>query len=93
MSDPGKSFLTRLVTSPSGKGFRDSPLLYFFLGGGALVLLLDALVTGELRVIRSNTPIYYRTAPRFFVFSWLFQLSLGALFTWLGLRKWRGHDE
>lgn len=84
------SFLRRLVSSPTGRGFRDSPLFFLLLGGGLVVLGLVGAATGELHA--RNGVIEQARMPGFFKLALLGQLGMGSWLSWVGWRRWQQHD-
>lgn len=87
-----KSALQKLLDSPSGTGFLDSPGFFFGLGAGLVAFAVYGAVTGQFFTGRTFV-IAYAAKPGFFVFMLVAILVLGMVALVRGYRRWRAHDE
>lgn len=87
-----KSALQKLLASPAGAGFLDSPGFFFGLGAGLVVFAVYGAVTGQLFAGRTFV-IAYAAKPGFFVFMLVAILVLGVIALYRGYRRWRAHGE
>lgn len=87
-----KSALQKLLASPAGAGFLDSPGFFFSLGAGLVVFAVYGAMTGQFFGGRVFV-IAYAAKPGFFVFMLVALLVLGAVALYRGYRRWRAHGE
>ena len=87
-----KSFTEKLFTSPSGKGFFESPGFFFGIGTGLVMFAVYGAMTGQLPTSRSLV-IAYAAKPGFFLFMLAAILVLGTIALVRGYRRWRAHDD
>ena len=83
-----KSALQKLLASPSGAGFLDSPGFFFGLGTGLVAFAVYGAMTGQFFTGRTFV-IAYAAKPGFFVFMLVAILVLGAVALYRGYRRWR----
>ena len=87
-----KSALQKLLESPSGTGFLDSPGFFFGLGTGLVVFAVYGAMTGQFFGGRAFV-IAYAAKPGFFVFMLGAILVLATVALVRGFRRWRAHGE
>ena len=87
-----KSALQKLLASPAGNDFLDSPGFFFGLGTALVVFAIYGAVTGQFFTGRTFV-IAYAAKPGFFVFMLVAILVLGTVALVRGYRRWRAHDD
>ena len=87
-----KSVLQKLLASPAGTGFLDSPGFFFGLGAALVAFAVYGAVTGQFFAGRAFV-IAYASKPGFFVFMLVAILVLGAVALYRGYRRWRALGE
>ena len=87
-----KSTLQKLLASPAGNGFLDSPGFFFSLGTGLVVFAVYGAMTGQFFGGRAFV-IAYTAKPGFFVFMLAAILVLATVALVRGYRRWRAHGE
>lgn len=87
-----KSTLQKLLESPAGTGFFDSPGFFFGVGAGLVVFAVYAAMTGRFFGGRAFV-IAYTAKPGFFVFMLGAILVLATVALVRGYRRWRAHGE
>ncbi|MEO8145608.1 MAG: hypothetical protein ABI654_15470 [Betaproteobacteria bacterium] len=82
--------LRHFFSSPSDKGFMDSPLFFGALGTAVSSFVLYTLATGSIRVDKAGTTIVTRAQqPGFFWFSVLLLGTMGAGLLLHAVRQYR----
>jgi len=87
-----KSALQKLLASPAGGGFLDSPGFFFGLGAALVAFAAYGAVTGQFFTGRTFV-IAYSAKPGFFVFMLVAILVLATVALYRGYRRWRAHGE
>ena len=87
-----KSVLQKLLASPAGTGFFDSPGFFFGLGAGLVVFAVYGALTGQFFAGRTFV-IAYAAKPGFFVFMLAAILVLATVALVRGYRRWRALGE
>ncbi len=87
-----RSALQKLLESPTGAGFLDSPGFFFGLGTGLVVFAVYGALTGQFFGGRTFV-IAYATKPGFFAFMLVALLVLATVALVRGYRRWRAHGE
>ncbi len=87
-----RSALQRLLASPTGAGFLDSPGFFFGLGTGLVVFAVYGAMTGQFFAGRTFV-IAYAAKPGFFVFMLVAILVLATVALVRGYRRWRALGE
>ena len=87
-----KSALQKLLASPAGTGFLDSPGFFFGLGAGLVIFAVYGTLTGQFFGGRAFV-IVYAAKPGFFIFMLLAILVLATVALVRGYRRWRAHGE
>ena len=87
-----KSVLQKLLASPAGTGFLDSPGFFFGLGAGLVVFAVYGALTGQFFSGRAFV-IAYAAKPGFFVFMLVAILVLATVALVRGYRRWRALGE
>ena len=88
------SVIEKLLRSPAGNGFLDSPAFFFAFGAALLIFAIDGAVTGQTALGSKGTfAITYAAKPKFFLFMLTAVGALGAAALYRGYRRWRAHDR
>jgi len=87
-----KSVLQKLLASPAGAGFLDSPGFFFGLGAALVAFAVYGAVTGQFFAGRTFV-IAYAAKPGFFAFMLVAILVLAMVALYRGYRRWRAHGE
>ena len=87
-----KSALQKLLASPAGTGFLDSPGFFFGLGTGLVAFAVYGAMTGQFFGGRTFV-IAYAAKPGFFVFMLAAILVLATVALVRGYRRWRALGE